>query len=217
MKHFIITRNLYPDDYPYKNERLDLIRRFSIPSLKRQANKNFTWILTGSESLTEFELKGIDWVVARNPLTYIKSIIKNDEVIVSTRFDNDDYLLPNFVDNLQRIPTGTDTLLVDFAGYRVDLRYKQIYKDVFYKKFPSPFISLIQNYRHGVNDLAYVLEHQHTKMAEHYDFRRVESFEWIQFIHDHNKLMNRPQDDVMKRGELINVTIDNFLKLYNII
>ncbi|WP_341887617.1 hypothetical protein [Variovorax sp. YR752] len=212
MKHFIITRNLYKDEYPNKQERLELIRRITIPSLRRQTNKDFVWILTGAEGLASADFEGIQHVVDPKFEKYIISVTEAGEKIITTRLDNDDYLLPTFVDDVQRVAADLEEGLIDAGGYRVDMRYKAVYQDTFYRSVPSPFLSVVEIKKCKRCRVRTAYYDDHTLMHHHFPLTRTKRSGWVQVIHGLNKIMSRPEEDVRKRGKLLETSYDDFLR-----
>jgi len=55
LKHFLITRFNYADDYEHLEQRIELFRRYTMPSIYAQTIKNFEWLIIGQPS---FEIPG---------------------------------------------------------------------------------------------------------------------------------------------------------------
>lgn len=209
-KHYIITRNLYSPEYEFLNERVELIKKFTIPSLANQVCKNFVWLVTGDHGLIEDDFLGINYIVEKSFKKYIQNDSENYDYIITTRLDNDDYLLPNYIAEVQSVYFHSSTdLLIDLRGYRADTRYFDFYEDTSYLRMPSPFISLVEKVIPG-SVLKTVYFDQHTLMKNHFKLISLDVVGWLQIIHDHNKLMNRPKSDVERRGNKI--TCPDFLK-----
>lgn len=211
MKHFVITRNLYKDDYPNKQERLNLIRRITIPSLRRQTSKNFIWILTGADGLTPSDFDGVPHVVDAKFEKYIIGATEAGEKIITTRLDNDDALLPSFVEDVQEAAADLTEALIDTAGYRVDARYRTVYQDTFYRSVPSPFLSLVETKKCRRCRIHTAYFDDHTLMHHHFPLTRTKSAGWVQVIHGLNKVMSRPEEDVRKRGKVMDTSYEDFL------
>jgi hypothetical protein len=203
-KHYVITRNYYPSDYKFIENRIELIKKFTIPSLASQTCKDFEWILTGDHGLTDSDFSGINYKITKSFKKYIQENSSSNNFVITTRLDNDDCLLNNFISDVQAISMEFFTeRLIDLRGYRTDLRDGCTYEDTSYLRMPSPFISLIEKVKND-SELKTVYFDKHTLMSTHFEYIRSDIKGWLQIIHDHNKLMNRPKDDVAKRGQLIN-------------
>lgn len=123
--HFILTRfncGLYSNDYVFWNfykkpdpelwmeKRLNLFETYCIPSVKRQNCKNFEWIvLFDDKTPDKYRKRMEDYCDVCEPLfsdfkglaTRVKEKAKDVETIITTRIDNDDEMLPNFIKIIQ--------------------------------------------------------------------------------------------------------------------
>jgi len=206
MKHFIITRFGYPKDYEHLEERIALFNSFTLPSIKAQTNQNFEWLLLGDQL---FDIPGARWfgdqpVEAKEHLCpghlndsylrYIKTVTKKENLVLMTRLDNDDILMPTFVADVQATAklSGFKTPgLIDFRGYRLDISLtygprwqNKFYQDILYhKEFTSPMVTLVQN---KVRDTIY--RRNHAMMARFFPVTYVEKPNWVQVVHGDNWL-----------------------------
>ena len=196
MKHFIITRFNYPKNYPHLAERLALFFQFTLPSIKAQTNQNFEWLILcdyppvavkqatylepGKYCGTELKGKYID---------YMQDATKDEDLVLMTRFDNDDILLPTFVEDVQKraITPG----LYETKGYYLDLRNGMFYSDTLYNpRITSPFITLAEE---PSDKMKTVYHCPHAKMWRRFPLTIIgTSRSWVQIIHDTNWVMNRP-------------------------
>lgn len=211
MHHFLITRNSYPQDYPYLEDRILKFRNVTLASVKKQTNRKFTWILTGDSGIGAAEFGDLNIVVTRKWDEYINEAVKPGEWVITTRLDNDDYILPKFVSTIQERAMHNGFLekgefIIDSSGIRYDMRHQMFYKDIYYSESKcSPFLSLVEK-KFDKQELANCYFDKHGLMQSHYpvDFRSDHL--WIQMIHDTNKLMNKDSINVLsKRGILIDV------------
>ncbi len=202
MKHFIVTRFGYQDDYEYLEERIAIFNRFTLPSIKAQTNKNFEWLLLGDRL---FDIPEARWF-GNQPdtqlrpgnlndtyLNYIKTVANKEDLVLMTRFDNDDILLPSFVEDVQKLAKQHG--IIDFRGYRLDLSKagprwnNRFYNDTTYSEtFTSPMITLVQT---RVRQTVY--QRNHALMARFFPVTFVEKPNWVQVIHDTNWLMTTKQ------------------------
>lgn len=211
MHHFLITRNSYPQDYPYLKDRIVKFRNVTLASVKKQINKKFTWILTGDSGIGVEEFDDLNIVITRKWDEYINEIVKPGEWAITTRLDNDDYIFPEFISTIQERAmcsefSEKETFIIDMSGIRYDLRYEIFYKDIYYSRLKcSPFLSLVER-KYGEKKLANCYFDKHGLMQTHYpvDFRS--NHLWVQMIHDTNKLMNKDNTNILsKRGILIDI------------
>lgn len=211
IKHFILTRNLYPEDYPYKSERLELIRGITIPSLRRQTNQNFVWVLNAAEGLDAEEFGDLNYIVDPSMVTRIQRMTQLGDKVITTRLDNDDALLPNFVADLHKIAETCEVdTVVDFKGYRIDSRHKIVYADTRYGDIPSPFISVVE--QRLPKRLRGALSRAHTEMGRHYPVLNPQIKGWVQVIHYLNQVMSRPAEVVDALGEALAVDYAEFVE-----
>ena len=225
--HFIITQfNLrnFPlsDAEGYENwikwtrNRIDLFRKFCLPSMINQTCKDFTWLLFfDSETPPEFDgfiesLKshkfieicrsyGINDFYAGYFDEINKRLTENAGWIITTRIDNDDVLHRDAVKTIQLNFEEKHKYLISLAsGYILNTADNRM-SHYFYPM--SPFISLIEN---TGNSPSGVFEKGHTKWDELrlFVFREIwhEFFRpgkrksrfilkrpmWIQIVHGEN-------------------------------
>lgn len=224
--HYIVTRNFYSDDYPHKDQRRQLIREYTIPSLRRQTIKNFTWVVAGRNGLTSRDTEGIDtiWLDVDPPKNFDSTTYLMQEVIsllaqgldpsmkiITTRLDNDDVLLPDFVERIQTAAQQTDKGVLDVSGLRVDTRTRKIYRDTAYQKVPSPFLSVVEKKSGRRCRLMTAYYDQHSLMHRHLPLTKLEFLGWIQIIHKSNKVMARSPNEVDIRGNLLNCDYETFM------
>ena len=82
-------------------------------------------------------------MIYQHPTTWLREELRNKkEWIITTRLDNDDIILPTFIEKIQA-QFNERFLLVDTDGYQLDLRTGKHY-DVARRSNNSPFISLIE-------------------------------------------------------------------------
>jgi len=216
VKHFVITRFQYPKEYKFMEERIELFNKFTKPSICNQTCKDFEWIILGNPDVDipikhkfisgEGEGKApACWVNAKElyqrHIDYMVKESKGEDLVLMTRVDNDDILLPNYVENAQRILTEPG--LLEFKGYRLDLRTNEFYIDhLHHEELTSPFLTLAQR----PENLKSVYSHNHSKMWQHFDLKISEKRNWVQVIHAHNWVLNRPSPVCIRKiGQKIEI------------
>lgn len=189
-KHFICTRNSYPVGYLDLSRRVALLRHITIPGLRAQTNQAFTWLLNGSQGLEEADFQGLDVQFSGDFRMHIKEILaKEPEVthVITTRLDNDDHLLPGFVDTVQRRALGEDRLLIDAQGYRYDMHSGMLFEDRLYgPTFPSPFLSVLEE-TNGPNIPKFAFVDFHKNMHRHFPVAQLKARLWVQTLHGSNQ------------------------------
>lgn len=188
MKHLILTRHNYNEDYPHLEERKKLIEKYTKKSLENQTSKNFTWcIVTKHPVYSDI----IDIINFKNKKELEGFMSTFDDVLLTSRVDNDDILSPEYVESVQEkaselINKGKEEALIDSTGYRWDKRVDSFYKDFLYESNSnSPFLSVLSRDKTCWHD-------KHGHMSKHFENNYFISKPlWIQIIHQTNKLMNR--------------------------
>jgi len=193
LKHFIITRFGFTTDYEHLEERIALFKRFTLPSIKAQTNKNFEWLLLGDPL---FVIPGARWfgdqpnkalrpgVMNPSYLRYIRKVTKNEDLVLMTRLDNDDMLMPTYVEDIQKIAKPEQAY--DFRGYYLDLNTGAFYTDkIYHKDFTSPFTTLAQTIAKQT-----IYMGNHAKIGQIYPVTFVEKRNWVQIVHGNNWMMN---------------------------
>jgi N-acetylglucosaminyl-diphospho-decaprenol L-rhamnosyltransferase len=205
MKHFIITRFNYPKNYPHLAERLGLFFQYTLPSIKAQTCQNFEWLILcdyppvavaqatylepGKYCGTELQGKYID---------YMQNTTKDEDLVLMTRFDNDDILLPNFVEDIQKAAITPG--LYEAKGSYLDLRVDKFYTDTLYNnRITSPFSTLAEL---PSDKMKTVYHCPHAKMWEKFPLTIISKLGWVQVIHDTNWVMGQgnPPNYFTRRG-----------------
>ena len=103
MKHTILTRMSF-DDKDLMKKYLVLTKNVLVPSLKSQTNQNFTWIIMIRKEDEDFLRGEIDYpfITVLNDAEHIKYANDNN-VDIQTRHDCDDFMFPEYIDEIQRI------------------------------------------------------------------------------------------------------------------
>ena len=161
-KHYIFTRwNLLDaettiynnpkveDAEVWMKHRMELFDKYTLPSVMMQTCKNFTWLLAFDKKTPIWitdkykEFPNID-IIREYPADWVRRYwghTKGDWIITS-RLDNDDEILPEYIETVQSYFDKTFKL-VDTDGYQHDLATGKLY-DPDRAGCTSPFISLIE-------------------------------------------------------------------------
>jgi hypothetical protein len=161
-KHYIFTRwNLLNANTTIYNNpavenpeewmehRMKLFDELTLPSVMCQTNRDFRWLLAFAlETPRRIIDKYADFPgvipIYDYPADFIKYHYKKrpGEWIITSRLDNDDVILPEYIETVQSYFDKTFKL-VDVNGYQYDLATKKHY-DPDRAGCTSPFISLIE-------------------------------------------------------------------------
>lgn len=125
------TGPLSPD---WLERRLDLFRRYCVPSVQAQYCSDFRWLVhvhAGLDPVFADRLRALDPRIALTtaPVTPLPRI-EGADIVVSTRLDSDDSLAPHVLDIVQAKAQAkiARPVLVDFPkGYYVDHDTQQQY------------------------------------------------------------------------------------------
>lgn len=193
-KHVVLTRFNYPEGFELIEERLDLFKKYTLKSMNRQTCKNFTWVFFTENDL-DIDFENKVFIKKEDYPLWKKKLSEEYEYIIETRLDNDDIIHPGFIQSIQSNFID-NTFVLDFSGYRYDLRDDTIYEDKLYSSsFTSPFLSLISKLKDGL----YVFDYNHREMGKNFKTIFKEQRLWIQMIHNSNKLMNKDSTEKIAR------------------
>lgn len=204
-KHYVISRFcIYMPDKPQPSQewldyRLDLFKKFTYPSMVKQTNQNFEWLVL----INREEQKQIFSSFLRcKPLLcedrwvntvrgYIKDNTKEDWLI-STRVDNDDALNVRYIAEVQR----------NFREKREVINYRRgmCYNTETGKKTlrrlieTNMFLSTYENIRNKKFKTCYAGNHGH--INQYFSIRSFENLPpmWLMVCHGGN-LLNRAVGD----------------------
>ena len=170
--HFNLDYSLARKDLPkeqYKNpewlnHRFELFEKYCYPSIQQQINKNFIWLCTFHENtpepfmakIKEFEQNCPKMIVsyASEFIEYnntvsdlVKSIIPKVPYLVTTRFDNDDSLAIDYIDEIQKRLYQYDGYFIDFwYGYTYDAKNNIPY---YIKTRRNPFSTRVEKWENA--------------------------------------------------------------------
>lgn len=198
IKHFIITRFHYGPDYEYLAQRIALFHRYTMPGIYAQTTKNFEWLIIGQPSFNipgarcffEGCAKPLPTTITAKYLDYIRMVSKGADLVLMTRLDNDDMLLPRYVQDVQRAASEPGQLF-ETKGYRYNLRNGVFYRDTLHgPELTSPFLTLTSHPR----QLETVYYGNHSKMWQRFNLVMLPKRRWVQLIHETNWLLGRATD-----------------------
>jgi hypothetical protein len=214
LKHFIVTRFHYSPNLKEVDEatthdflgrsrlgpkgyvlhRIQLFNQFTKPSILGQTCQDFEWLILGNPNVDVPKAKffgencasPLPTTMTTAYMGYIQEVTKEDELVLMTRLDNDDILMPTYVEHMQQAAKLPG--LYEFLGYRLDLRNKRFYEDtVHHAECTSPFTTLASI----SGNLQNVYACNHTWMWNRYPLTILESREWVQVIHKSNWVLNK--------------------------
>jgi hypothetical protein len=175
------------------DHRLRLFERFCFPSIESQTEQNFTWLVFLHPRTDRSDIRRLARLQNRRffemafteqcDKQYLSSIACSyadaDDLLITTRFDNDDALHSDYMRRVQKTLAGTSIRWLNFdQGLRMD--YKGVYTS---HHRSNAFLSRIER----VPDVITALTPRHsdirkTELVEHVrDFRG-----WLQVVHGRN-------------------------------
>lgn len=161
MKHIVITRAKFSNDKKFE-KYFDVMKKYFIPSINSQSNKNFILGMTINPSHFSKVRELIDNQIEIIPFSDVKTdfkdfVIKN-QITLQTRHDCDDFMKENYIEFLQNkseenSKTHND-FIITFQPLKLDFNTGRQYKhERDYSKVCSMFSSLYQkNVSRGIMD-----------------------------------------------------------------
>jgi hypothetical protein len=200
-------------------KRIKIFREFTIPSLRRQSYRDFTIAVLYDESTPKHHIAKFDFPDKNIVLVPIKisetwkpknygerasidinyspfvDMIRHDsKIIIQTRLDNDDALMPCAIEKIrENIEARSDSYLIDFEdGYIIDYQEKKAFEAHHY--LGSPFVSLVQTSSPKIKSIYSLI---HKRMTLVYHTKGCPGRIWIMNIHGNN-CSNRMFDWMVK-------------------
>ncbi|WP_026914470.1 FkbM family methyltransferase [Christiangramia portivictoriae] len=217
MQHFILTRfNLKKEDWredknaqevlneTWEKDRVKLFKKFCLPSVLGQTNKNFRWMIffQNNPSQTIKELLGelavysfIETVMLNSfeefqqklPNIVAKKISYNKGNLLTTRLDNDDGINKRFVEKLQDAASGLNQDTLIYFPFGLFLDYGKNCRLGMYKYPYNQFLSLFERVRENEN-INTVLSKAHDAWGDHPVRELNDKDAWLQVVHHQNML-----------------------------
>ena len=223
-KHFVITRfNVKanyecklknPENNPmerildedYLEKRFSIFKRYTLQSMKKQTNQNFTWLVLFHkmtpnkfkkriQELKE-EFNFIDLYFNDEEkfsfLEYCNMQGEDTEYFVTTRIDNDDMLAEDYINKIQEYANkNLHTCIVSFEkGMKYDLNSRKNYK---YERKDNHFLSMIGSKEECI------LQYNHAKIfssGKEIVILNTDKPMWVEIIHDSNVINRIKEKDV---------------------
>lgn len=223
MKHLLITkfavqfapdnpRKRFEEDPTWLDGRMALFKKYCLPSVQAQTNKDFEWIFVVSSDFKNIDKYAEEllnygkvlWVDApwRDGLGEIGSALepfyKNQGWICTTRLDSDDMIKNRFMEELSYFAEEVDreSWLSFFLGY-----YLHKETVIVSRVPPNPFISFVEDSDNGIKSVYCVDPHINiTKYANRNNQPLIDigksSPAWVHVFHGNNikgaKVDSRP-------------------------
>lgn len=206
--HYIITRfNIHEPSWravdlnnqPICNDawlqhRFKLFERYCLPSVMRQTNQNFKWVILLHHKTKDRWRKlinqyigcysaiylGLHWL--RELQNYLRDEVQS-HWIITTRLDNDDVIYPNYIENIQALYTPETQFITAANGY-------QLYRNRIYTHVDAygPFASYVEP--HTACSSVYFTPHG-MRMLNLAPVTHTFPPSYLQIIHDRNYLNSK--------------------------
>ncbi|MCA9958279.1 MAG: hypothetical protein KC443_04560, partial [Anaerolineales bacterium] len=188
-------------DEAWYTHRFSLFEQFCLPSVQRQTNQSFTWLLLFDETTPQYLRSRIEsYQKSANIQAHFvngfdlpaildivrKQLPENASYLITTTLDNDDALATTFVDQLQQQFQGQSFELINFTqGLRYDLTSQKLYRC---ELFSNPFISLIEQIKPGKKFRSIAGCLPHSTITRRFSPLRdvVTTPQWLQLVHERN-------------------------------
>ena len=181
--------------------RFDLFKRYCLPSVVNQINKNFTWLIFFDiTTAKEFRLR-IQHIEERHPfikavyidgaeafnqscIDEVKSRLNSqDEYVITSRIDNDDAVHQDYISSVQEVFNKQDYCYIDCTKGLTLLDDKKIRVAKITKPL-NPFSSLIEKKSNNITTIS-TKNHDHWKGISD-QIQIMHKHLWLQVIHDGN-------------------------------
>ncbi|MEL6986568.1 MAG: glycosyltransferase [Bacteroidota bacterium] len=212
MNHFLLTRfnvtvpswkathkgQTLRDDAWMEN-RLLLFKKYCLPSVVNQSDKNFRWLIYVAANTKENYKEELEKLVATYKfvkLTYVTEevhyetamradVLAKSETsyVMTSRMDNDDLLHQDYIQSIQKAAIEKHNVVIDIPdGYQI-IGQKEKYLCKAYRNSFNPFISLVEH-RDQLKTV-YKEEHKHFQKFSDVVVLNDQRL-WIEFVHDYN-------------------------------
>lgn len=193
-QHYILTRmnlGIYnrADAGQWMRHRLGLFESYLLPSIMRQTNNNFRWILcfderTPDEVICRYDYMDHVIIAYQQPKFVVPTLEPDAQWLITSRIDNDDFYFPEFVQTIQdRFEPYEHILDVDY--YQWDNRKGKggVYSSA-RKAANSPFITLIERWDNARG----VCQRPHNLMPNYFAADKIGQVLAVQMITGYNVL-----------------------------
>lgn len=193
-------------DEDYLEERLDIFEKYTLQSMKKQTNQNFTWlILFHKRTPNKFkqrihqlknEVNFVDLYFDDEDkfsfLDYCNNEEKNTDWFITTRIDNDDMFEEDYIEQIQEYANNNlHTCILSFErGVKYDLNSRKTYE---YERKDNHFLSMIGKQGECI------LQYNHAKIlnsGKEIVFLNSNKPMWTEIIHDSNVINRIKEEDI---------------------
>lgn len=223
-KHFVITRfNIRanygcklknPDNNPmnrildddYLEERFNIFERYTLQSMKKQTNQNFTWLILFHQRTPDKFKQRIEQL--KDEFSFVDLYFDDDDKFsfsdycknqgedtdwaITTRIDNDDMFDEDYIEQIQEYANNDlhECVLSFEKGIKFDLSSQKAYE---YERKDNHFLSMI-----GTQEEC-ILQYNHAKIlscGKEIIFLNSDKPMWTEIIHESNVINRIKEKDV---------------------
>jgi hypothetical protein len=211
--HYLITRFNVPVknwdrdkagqpvlDDAWMHNRLDLFRRYCVPGIANQTNKNFTWIIYVDTLTSPVFLTQIHQAVHHLPNTVISPVSHFEALmtdlrhllstaptpfVISSRVDNDDSLGPAYIHEVQKHFVMQDKQIINFLKGVLYDAHRCILTEI-RQSHLNHYGSLIEELQ-PANELLTIMGYPHGRPPAGSTVTDIDlRFAWLKIIHERN-------------------------------
>ncbi len=184
----------------WMRHRLELFRRFCIPTIAGQSEKNFKWLIYTDTYTDDFAIEEIQKAIQTIKAASIRFVpdfnqLLNDlkllilhsqcSYVISSRVDNDDGLGKNYIREVQKHFIERDKTIINLNGGILYDEEKKILTEIRHGKL-NHYGSLIEEIKPN-DSLVSIIGYPHDKPPASYHVINVsQRFSWLKIIHTRN-------------------------------
>jgi hypothetical protein len=198
--HVLLTRCRFDDDKLFHNY-FEIMKKIYIPSLNSQKNKDFTLFITIYPQHFDLVRKEISddikIIPVQNFSNDYRNYIKENNVILQTRHDCDDYMSPDYISQIKTLYETNkkkyDDFILNFHPTKIEYKTgKEFTHSGKYERVCSMFSTLVQK-----ENRKSIMDYQHTKLNEvTKNIIYIQPKDYVKLtIHNYNKLSKFLEND----------------------
>ena len=165
-KHFVIIKFDYPDEYEFLDVKKQQLRWTCLESLRKQTNTEFVMVFNSSIPMPH---EGFgELIVSTTWKDKVRDAAKDYEYVITTRLDGDDFVGPDFIQNIQDNFEESDKMVFVSGGWIYDFKTKRLTNNWMAKSYTTNYISFIEK----ADNIETCYVRAHGKMKDYYNVKR---------------------------------------------
>lgn len=167
-KHFIIIKFDYPAGYPFFDTKSQQLRWTCLETLRNQTCREFVMVFNSTSPMPH---EGFgELIISPCWKDKVRDAAKDYEYVITTRLDGDDFVAPDFVEQIQKNFEETEKLILATDGWIYDARVDKAVDNWTYKRYVMNSFSFIE--KSDNIETCYV--RPHSKMKMHYKVKWID-------------------------------------------